>query len=308
MKTAKTIQLLLNDNDLEGVVAVRDSQWFSGELYSAPKEKIDELLEIDDALQYAGVYFLLSKDMVYVGQSINLSSRISQHLKKKDWWQSVVILTTTDDSFTRSDIDYIESTFIEKANKLGRLDVENKNKGNTIKVDKYTRVKLDNYINESLFLLDLVGIDIFNEKQIRNSNSATVSINLADKYALMPLGKGAKADTLSYLKNEKNLALGNKTSYATLQKDKNSFWINPKVNRLSEDWYIVLNNVDKRELTVILVPANSLVLKSSEHSGLLTRKDVAHSNEIDLNLDANSLVDLRSKIDFSKFVIHKISY
>lgn len=33
----------------------------------------------------------------------------------KDWWESVVILTTTDDSLTRTDIDYLESVLIEKA-------------------------------------------------------------------------------------------------------------------------------------------------------------------------------------------------
>lgn len=94
---AKTINLLLYEGDLEGVISIEDSSWNSGELYSAPRDSVSELLETDACKKY-GVYLLLSKSMVYVGQSSDLSKRITQHTVGKDWWESVVILTTKDDS------------------------------------------------------------------------------------------------------------------------------------------------------------------------------------------------------------------
>lgn len=103
---AKTINLLLYEGDLEGVISIEDSSWNSGELYSAPRDSVSELLETDACKKY-GVYLLLSKSMVYVGQSSDLSKRITQHTVGKDWWESVVILTTKDDSLTHSDIDYL---------------------------------------------------------------------------------------------------------------------------------------------------------------------------------------------------------
>ena len=111
---AKTINLLLYEGDLEGVISIEDSSWNSGELYSAPRDSVSELLETDACKKY-GVYLLLSKSMVYVGQSSDLSKRITQHTVGKDWWESVVILTTKDDSLTHSDIDYLESVLIDKA-------------------------------------------------------------------------------------------------------------------------------------------------------------------------------------------------
>ena len=36
---AKTINLLLYEGDLEGVISIEDSSWNSGELYSAPRDR-----------------------------------------------------------------------------------------------------------------------------------------------------------------------------------------------------------------------------------------------------------------------------
>ena len=41
---AKTISLLLEDGTLKGVMCIEDSSWNSGELYSAPRESINELM------------------------------------------------------------------------------------------------------------------------------------------------------------------------------------------------------------------------------------------------------------------------
>lgn len=73
---AKIINLLLYEGDLEGVISIEDSNWNSGELYSAPRESVSELLDTDSCKKY-GVYLLLPKSMVYVGQSSDLAKRIT---------------------------------------------------------------------------------------------------------------------------------------------------------------------------------------------------------------------------------------
>ncbi len=88
---AKTINLLLYESDLEGVISIEDSSWNSGELYSAPRDSVSELLETDACKKY-GVYLLLSKSMVYVGQSSDLSKRITQHTAGKDWGKALLYL------------------------------------------------------------------------------------------------------------------------------------------------------------------------------------------------------------------------
>ena len=163
---AKTIQLLLNDGTLNGVINIADSAWNPGEMYASPRSAVSELV----SLNKYGVYLLLSDERVYVGQAQDLERRIKQHLTGKDWWERVVLLTTQDDSFTRTDIDYLESVLISKADKAQSLDSDNKNKGNNPKVDKFRKVNLDQYLDEALFLMELIGISVFSNTKKRTTS------------------------------------------------------------------------------------------------------------------------------------------
>lgn len=295
---AKTINLLLYEGDLEGVISIEDSSWNSGELYSAPRDSVSELLETDACKKY-GVYLLLSKSMVYVGQSSDLSKRITQHTVGKDWWESVVILTTKDDSLTHSDIDYLESVLIDKAFKINHLDCDNKNKGNNPKVSKFQKVILDQYLEEALFLMQLIGITVFNDKK-----SGTL-INTIDTKTKLALGKRAKADAVSYL-SEKGVAIGKKVTYAVKQPDKDEFFANPQKVLLDEDWYVILNNNAATELIVMKVPAGGLKTKGSAPIGLFVRADKPEL--LDLHIDAQTFRDSKSSIDFSPYIIKRVKY
>ena len=157
---AKIINMLLYDGTLNGVIRIEDSNWNAGELFSAPRESVTDLINTGACNRY-GVYFLLSSEKVNVGQSSDLAKRISQHMAGKDWWESVVILTTKDDTLNRSDIDYLEYVLIEKAGAIQNLDSDNKKSGNPPKVDIFKKTLLNQYLEEALFLMQLIGIKAF---------------------------------------------------------------------------------------------------------------------------------------------------
>lgn len=157
---AKTIKMLLYDGSLKGVTNISDSAWAIGNMYSAPRESISNLISRADCKRY-GVYLLLSDKQVYVGQASDLERRTKQHLADKSWWNRVILMTTKDDSFNASDIDYLESKLISLAAKAGTLDSDNKKKGNPQKVDEFRQAELDDYLEEALFLFELIGVKVF---------------------------------------------------------------------------------------------------------------------------------------------------
>ena len=181
---AKIINMLLYDGNLNGVIRIEDSNWNAGELFSAPRESVDQLIKTGACNKY-GVYLLISFDKVYVGQSSDLAKRISQHITGKDWWESVIILTTKDDSLNHSDIDYLENVLIEKAFDIQKLDCDNKKSGNPPKVDIFKKTLLNQYLEEAFFLMQLIGIRIFvPTKKIHGDKSTrkkkeTASLDLA---------------------------------------------------------------------------------------------------------------------------------
>lgn len=302
---AKTINLLLYEGTLKGVISMADSSWNSGELYSAPRESVDDLIS-SDACSKFGVYLLLSEDMVYVGQSSDLSKRIRQHIIGKDWWERVVVLTTSDDSLNRSDIDYLESILISKASQNNRLDCDNKNKGNNPKVDRFRKVVLEQYLDEALFLMELIGISVFGEVPKSNKKkSKTALIDSVASNTKSAIDIRAKRTAKQFLE-ENGVKLSKCLNYAKRQELREEFWINPRVEVINQDWNLILNNQFKNELIVLKIPAGSFKMQSGSEIGLFARKD--KSEYIDLNILEDQLIDRRSKCDFSKFVEYVFKY
>ncbi len=286
---------------MSGVISIEDSSWNSGELYSAPRESVSDLLNTDACKKY-GVYLLLSKDMVYVGQSSDLAKRINQHVVGKDWWESVVILTTKDDSLTHTDIDFLEAVLIDKAKKIGKLDCDNKNKGNNPKVDKFREVYLGQYLDEALFLMQLIGITVFADSKAEKGKAL---LNTIDAKTKLALGKRAKTEAINYL-NEHGVIIDKSATYSVLLDDGSAFWANPRTNLLDVDWDIILNDNANMELIVMRIPKKSLRLATTDENGLLVRAD--KPEQIDIKIDSQSYIDKRSGVDFSSYIVNRISY
>ena len=298
---AKTVKLLLEDGTLKGVMSIVDSTWNSGEMYAAPRESIDSLLS-SDACNKFGVYLLLSENRVYVGQSSDLAKRVKQHLAGKDWWERVLILTTADDSLNRSDIDYLEYYLIKKANESNRLDSDNKSKGNIPKVDKFRKPELEQYLEEALFLMELIGINVFFTKG-KNVNKASKQLmDIATHTGALLIQK--KKQAIDFLE-QNGIKTGVIINYASRQDSRNEFWINPKEEVVNENWELILNNQFTGELIYVLVPANSFAISKNGVKGLLLRNDKPY---IDLNINAKTLIDRRSQHDFSQYVVKRLQY
>ena len=302
---AKTIELLLEDGTLNGVISMADSSWNAGELYSAPRESVDSLLKTDAVSKY-GVYLLISEDMVYVGQASDLKKRIQQHKVGKDWWERVIILTTSDDSFNKSAIDYLEFVLIQKAMHNNKLECDNKSKGNPPRVSKFNKVSLDQYLDEALFLLELIGISVFSDNQKANkkeqNKTLIPSVKNVDDSSREIRAKGeAKKYLLEY-----GIQLSKTWTYASRQANKNYFWANPHVEYVEEEWSIVLNNQFEMELIVLNIPANTFeVDKNIKGKAFRPRADKAL---IDMQINADTFIDQVSKVDLSNFIVKRIKY
>ena len=299
----KVMKLLLQDGTLEGLLTVEDSSWNNGTFLSCPRENIKNLLEQDEVNRY-GVYLLLSDSKVYVGQSTQLKQRIEQHILGKDWWQRVIVLTTKTDSLNKSDIDYLESVLIEKSIICGTFDSENKNKGNKQKVDKFRKAELDEFLDEALFILELIGITVFSKTPTKKQATIIPTIKAIPTEEIEMRNK---SEIISFLKSN-GIALATKyVSYAKRQDKSDYFWNNARVDEAENGWTLILNNQVRKEIYVLEIPAHSFEFSDVPENGkICLRRDKQYY--MDLNISAKTFVDKKSSIDFSKFIKHKITY
>lgn len=280
-------------------VSESDGWDLGGILYSCPRDSTDILLN-DDSCDKYGVYLLLSSEKVYVGQSTDLRQRIKHHLLKKDWWEKVILLTSKNDELNQSYITYLEASLISKAQECGTLDCDNKTDGNKSNLDKFTKKLLDQYLDEALFILQLIGVDVFSKDKKKESIIKTIPVMSNKDIAVR-----AKGEALKFLEEQKIKLLKIK-SYGKLQENKNTFWINPKTEFLKKDWDLILNNQITNTLYLIRIPANTFKASLDNDGNLFVRKDKPYY--IDLNIDADTFCDKRSKLSFKEFIISKIHY
>ena len=207
------------------------------------------------------------------------------------------------DKLTATGIDYLEATLIEKASGLKCLDCDNKNKGNPINVDDFEKVELDQYLEDALFYMELIGITVFNE----DATPSNVLINTMDIAARLSFGKRGRTDAINYLRQKEVKLPANKDiNYATKQADKKEYWINPGVEQLGKEWMIILNNTITKELLVLRIPARTFHILDSSGEGLFVRTD--KPNLVSIILDLETLVEKQSSVDFSPFVEERIRY
>lgn len=297
---AKKIELYLYNGTLDGMTYVSESVgWdLGGILYSCPRNSTDILLN-DDSCDKYGVYLLISSDKVYIGQSTELRQRIKQHILHKNWWEKVILLTSKNDELNESYITYLESSLIAKAMKCKTLDCENKTKGNKCNLDKFTKKLLDQYLEEALFILELIGVKVFTEDN-KKSLIESIPVNTEEEIQIRE-----KNEAIKFL-NDKGIKLSDYISYSKCNNKKKTYWLNPKVNAVQMDWDVILNDQSNNVLYLLRIPANTLKASLNKGNNLLIRKD--RQAYIDLNIDTNTFVDKRSKISFVNFIEEKITY
>ena len=303
---AKKITLYLENGTLDGLINIAESDgWdFGGELYSCPRNKLEELLDDESVVNKVGVYLLLSNKQVYIGQSTDLRSRIMQHKLSKDWWERVILLTSKKNELNQSHITYLEAALIQKAIDCGTIDSENKTGGNKHNLDRYETKLLDQFLDEAYFVLELIGVQVF-VKGSKKTNTKTVLPPIPDS-TQKEIEFRAKSEVGNFL-SQHGVKLNKFYSYAKLQEKKKTFWVNPRTELLNEDWMLILNNQLTKTIYVLSIPKNTFVC-SLNHTpnSLVIRPD--KPQYIDLNIHQTSFVDLRSKLSFKEYITKEIKY
>ena len=116
--------------------------------------------------------------------------------------------------------------------------------------------------------------------------------------ATLIINKEYGKDILNYNKNG-NVKFANKNS------KKNVYWINIHIDsRLDDTLHIVLNDKDKRKLTYLIIPPNTL--KSDLFKVRIDKTNGLQKMDIELSNDVNNyLIDIKSggsNYDFSKYI------
>lgn len=126
------------------------------------RTEFDNLKSIDES-QKPGIYILLSSNKRYVGQaSGSVLSRLEQHNINKDWWNKVIFFGRDDSHLSKSQLDYMEKSLIEKFTNLN-INLDNSTVGNNSYINRIDKIKADNVLSQKdIVISKYTHINLYN--------------------------------------------------------------------------------------------------------------------------------------------------
>lgn len=159
----RTIQIFLPSGDPSGVRKAEITTSII-RVIEVPRSLAADFCAMDESLQM-GVYFLIGgerDDVLYVGQSSQLGSRLTNHHKEgtKDWDKALIWVSLTD-NLTPTHTLYIESRSIEMAKRAQRYKVSNGNVGQKIKIPVQLQADCEEILEIGGLLMTTLGHNVF---------------------------------------------------------------------------------------------------------------------------------------------------
>ena len=160
---AEVVELVLDDGTPQGIMIANIPNWVGVAVYS-PRNLLDRLRARSE-VHRAGIYLLVGPDpeidgatQTYIGEGDKIWDRISDHHRKKDFWNIVIGVTTTtaEADLSKSHIRYLEAKAISEVKEIGRATI-NQNAPKIPEINESMRIFMDTFYEKMIKLLPLLG-------------------------------------------------------------------------------------------------------------------------------------------------------
>lgn len=183
MSDAFTIRIYVPDGDPEAVRVIDRMNW-TGRGVAFPRDVWDRVQRRPE-LSQPGVYLLVGRDdsdedddlpLIYIGQTDDLFSRLTQHVRDKDFWDRGVVFVSTNLGLNRAHITWLEHALVKRAKEVGQCRLENSNHPKEPPLSEFEKADTEGFLREMLQILPLIGITAFDRpRAIRSSKVALPS-------------------------------------------------------------------------------------------------------------------------------------
>lgn len=165
----RNIRLYLIDGIPNGMISAEIVNW-TGRFMVAPRSQLNRLAKRDE-VKRSGVYFLKgsnpkdpSQDMIYIGESENILSRLINHEKDhdKDFWEKTIIVTSKDENLTKAHIRYLESRLIRITNQTKRAVIINNTNPEPTNLPEPDIDDMEYFLEQIQMVLPVLGFTFVN--------------------------------------------------------------------------------------------------------------------------------------------------
>lgn len=161
----RLIQTYLPDGSLEGIKVIELSE-SSVKAFVVPRIKLNEVKKRSEINQ-PSLYLLINsaENQLYIGESENFYHRIKNHDQSKDFWDLAIAIVSNTNSLEKSDVKYLESLAVEKAQQTAAMTVLNKTVPALNNVHEFKVHTLEKILEDTAMIAESLGFSIFKTDQ-----------------------------------------------------------------------------------------------------------------------------------------------
>lgn len=171
----KTIQIYLPDGNPQHI-RIAEITSRTVQLIAISRSQIEDGVKRSE-LEGVGVYFLFGENeaeeqTVYIGESENCLTRLKQHHKMKDFWDTAVVVVSKTQFFTKAHVKYLEWFCIQEAQKNEEFFVENGNNSSKPFLQEPVEADLEDNFETIRLLIATLGYPLFeNSKKVQSKSN-----------------------------------------------------------------------------------------------------------------------------------------
>lgn len=167
MPNPKSIRIFLADGVPNGLM-IAEMGGRTGTFLVVPRtSNLIQVLKARPETGQPGIYFLVGiddnsavyREKVYIGESDDVLTRLSQHLKSpdKDFWRQTILIVSKDPTFNKIHAKYLENRMISITQAAGRASLANGNAGSTPYMSVADKADMENFLEEIQIVLPTLG-------------------------------------------------------------------------------------------------------------------------------------------------------
>ncbi len=160
MRAQQTVKIFLTEGNPTGLRTLELFNW-NGKGVIIPRDRIESAIQREE-LKTQGVYILLgeseqAEEMIYIGESENISDRIKSHHKNKNFWDTALCFFSKDQNLNKAHVKFLEEMLIKEASEANRVKIENGNQPDKTKLSESDRAEVLMFAENIKLILSSIG-------------------------------------------------------------------------------------------------------------------------------------------------------
>lgn len=165
----RLIQTYLPNGTLEGPRIIELSE-SSIKAFVIPRLQLNKVKDRPE-LQQPALYVLIDSDnsVGYIGESESFFHRVKNHDQRKEFWDTVVVIISNTNSLEKSDVRYLESLAVERA-QAGSMEIINKTVPAKNNIHEFKLHILQRILDDTQLILTSLGFDLLSKPEKQQSD------------------------------------------------------------------------------------------------------------------------------------------